>query len=402
VRGFFLFLAVPLLAWGQPANDPKRDLDNCGVHRVTDLPGSHQFASDFIETFATDRDPHDPDSVWALTADLSDAVPLQQRAMYVSKSTDGGATWTEVARLDSRYFDAKLGEGLRNGLSVAPGARYFVVTTQRGAFQVIPRPDPSQPLVKPIIGPRVPSSPPKVRIAKRPGDPLRANVVGMTSDGKHLIVGYGFFDLDPKIFSYRKDRNGSWVEDRPIPRPPTEMDLLSMQFDDPKKENPSLLYLGTGDQVYALNLHTRKWSRVEVVGADSAIHGMSVVGGLHLAACWGIYNPSGPGVVRRVTDAKFLLHRTEDEVGPNIRAYSIDVDPLRPNREIVTSLTGVYVSRDSGQSWRRLNNLPEEEFRSAHVNRNGTILVSGIAGTFLVDPFSAACGPHLQVRPNRP
>jgi hypothetical protein len=237
-----------------------------------------------------------------------------------------------------------------------------------------------------------------VHIAKKAGDPLRANVVEMTSDGSHLIIGYGYFDLDPKIFSYHKDATGSWIEDGALPPPPTEMDLLSMQFDDPQNANPGFLYLGTGDQVYLLNLHTNRWSRVDGVGPDSAIHGMSVVGGLHLAACWGIYNPSGPGMVRRVTNARFLLHRAEDEAGSNLRAYSIDVDPSRPNREIVTSLTGVYTSKDSGANWRRINDLPQEEFRTSHFNSDGSILVSGIAGTFLVNPFSEACSPHLKIR----
>ena len=58
--------------------------------------------------------------------------------MYISKSVDGGETWTQVVRLDSRYFDAKIGEGLRNELSVSPGGTDFVITTQKGAFQVFP------------------------------------------------------------------------------------------------------------------------------------------------------------------------------------------------------------------------------------------------------------------------
>jgi hypothetical protein len=171
-----------------------------------------------------------------------------------------------------------------------------------------------------------------------------------------------------------------------------------MQFDDPKNPNPGYLYLGTGDQVYLLNRRTKEWTRIVGVGPDSAIHGMSVVGGLHLAACWGVYNPSGPGVVRRVTDAKFLLHRTSDEAGPNLRAYSIEVDSRRTDREVVTSITGVYTSQDGGRRWRRLNDLPEGEFRSAHFNSDGTILVSGMPGTFLVNPFSDACSPHLKMR----
>jgi hypothetical protein len=421
-RSLLLLMAVPMMGWGQTRQsqtvapnhavvtnssssdnnegDLRNDLDSCHIHRVAGLPGSHQFASDFIETIASDPDPaaKDPDVIWGLTADLSSAVPFRDQAMYISKSTDGGATWTQVARVDSRYFDAKIGEGLRNGLIVAPGGAYFVITTQRGAFQVFPQSSASETSINPIMGPRVPDTPPRLSVTKKAGDPVRANAVEMTADGKHLIVGYGYFDLDPHLLTYHKDKNGSWIEDGPLPRLPTEMDILSMQFDDANKLNPGYLYVGTGDQVYLLNLRSMRWSRIEGVGPDSAIHGMSVVGGLHLAACWGVYNPSGPGSVRRVTKPTFLLHRTTDEAGSNLRAYSIEVDPSKPKREVVTSLTGVYTSEDSGESWRRLNDLPQEEFRTAHFNSDGTILVSGIAGTFLVNPFSDACSPHLKIR----
>jgi hypothetical protein len=125
---------------------------------------------------------------------------------------------------------------------------------------------------------------------------------------------------------------------------------------------------------------------------------MTIVGGLHLAACWGVYNPVNADAVTRVTTAKFLLHRGKDQVGPNIRAYGIAVDPARPNREVLTAITGVYISPDSGQSWKRLNELPEGEFHSAHFNPDGTVLVSGYIGTFLVNPFSPACSPQLKTR----
>jgi hypothetical protein len=393
----FVLLLLPLGVNGQ-VQTVAEDLETCRVHRITSLPGSHQFASDYIETIASDPSRDNPDVIWGLTADLSNALPPQSRAMYISKSTDGGATWSEVARISSKYFDERIGEGIRNGLSVSPGGSSFIVTTQRGAFQIIPQPGPSAPLVKTIAGPKVPDSPPKIPIAKHPGDPVRANIVEMTADGQHLIVGYGYFDLEPKIFTYHKDRDDSWIEDGPLPPIPTEMDLLSVQFDESKRADPRFLYVGTGDQVYLLNLRSMKWSRVDGVGPDSAIHSMDAVGGLHLAACWGIYNPIGPGMVRRVTDAHFLLHRTSDEAGSNLRAYSVEVDPARLDREVVTSLTGVYISDDRGETWRRINDLPEEEFRTSHINSDGSILVSGVAGTFLINPFSETCEPHLKRR----
>ncbi len=382
-------------------DDVKKDLDNCQIYEVKSLPGSHRFASDFIEAMASDPDPKAKNSnvVWALTADLNSKVPSQDRAIYLSKSIDGGATWTQVARIGSKYFDAEISEGLRNGLSVSPGGTDFVITTQRGAFQVIPQPNASTAIVKSIVGPRVPHLRPKVIIPQKEGDPVRAGVVEMTADGKHLIVGYGYFDLNPQIFTYHKDGDGgSWIEDGPLPHLPTEMDIFSMQFDNPKNLHPGFLYVGTGDQAYRLDFRTMKWIRIAGVGPDSAIHGMSIVGGLHLAACWGVYNPVSADAVERVTNASFLLHRAKDQAGPNIRTYGIEVDPQRPNREILTAITGVYTSDDSGKSWKRLNDLPEGEFHSAHFNSDGSIIVSGFAGTFLANPFSNTCSPHLKTR----
>src|SRR6201992_3242506 len=138
------FAAVLLVAWGQislPQTAPTvdEDLHNCRVHQLRDLPGSHQFASSFLEAIAIDPMAADSRVVWGLTADLSSTVPAEERALYVSKSSDGGKSWTEVARVDSKYLDAGIGEGERNGLGVAPGGDEFVVTTQRGAFQVLPQ-----------------------------------------------------------------------------------------------------------------------------------------------------------------------------------------------------------------------------------------------------------------------
>jgi hypothetical protein len=382
----------------------KTDLDACRSHEVRSLPGSHQFASDFLETMTetmtdtTAGDPKEPHATWGLTADLSDSVPAADRALYISKSIDGGETWTQVARVASRYFDADIAEGLRNGLAVSPGGTDFVITTQEGAFQVFPQSGTSDAVVKPIPGPRVPRPVPTLSIPKKEGDPVRANVVAMTADGKRMIVGYGYFDLNPQLFTYHRDTHGSWIEDGPLPQLPTDLDIFSMQFDNPRRRHPASLYVGTGDQAYRLNFRTKQWTLIDGVGPDSAIHSMNTAGGLHLAACWGVYEPVTGDAVQRVTHAKFLLHRAKDEVGPNIRAYGIEVDPARPNRQVLTAITGVYTTKDSGRNWKRLNDLPEGEFHSAHFNADGTVIVSGFVGTFLTNPFSNACSPHLKTR----
>jgi hypothetical protein len=393
-------VAVPVLLCGQQGarGDSGSDAGSCYVREVRTLPGSHGFAADFIEVIATDPMPaaKNRNTVWALNADLHSGIPMEEQALYISKSTDGGKTWTAVARVDSRYFDSGIDEGLRNTLEVLPGGNEFVLTTQRGAFQVLPQRS-GVALVKYIDGPRVPHDRPWVSITKKEGDPVRAAAVKVTADGRRMIVAYGYFDMDPKLFSYHKVR-GEWVEDGQLPQIPTDLQIFSMQWDKPGRARPDSLYVGTGDQVYRLNLHTMKWTMVKGVGEDSAIHAINTVGGLHIAACWGIYEPVSADVVWKVTDAEFIYHRDEDETGPNIRAYGIEVDPANPNWQVVTALTGVYISRDGGQDWRRMIGLPEGEYRTAHFNQDGTVIVSGIPGTFLSNPFSSACGPRLQRR----
>jgi len=398
------------MAWGQAPggrdgasaslpSDRAKTADDCYVREVKTLPGSHAYAADFLEVIAGDpaARARNRNVVWGLTADLSTDVPAEERALYVSKSTNGGVTWTTVARVDSRYLDSGIDEGLRNGLEVLPGGTEFVLTTQKGAFQVLPQRN-GAPVVRGIAGPRVPHDRPWVSITKKEGDPVRAAAVKITADGRRMIVGYGYFDMDPQIFSYHRGRSGDWVEDGRLPQIPTDLQIFSMQWDKPHSPFPRSLYVGTGDQIFRLDLRTMKWTEVKGVEPDSAIHAINTVGGLHLAACWGIYEPVSLDVVARVTDEVFIYHRDEDETGSNIRAYGIEVDPARPSRQVVTALTGVYITTDGGQNWRRMIGLPEGEYRTAHFNADGSVIISGLPGTFLANPFSSACGPRLRTR----
>ena len=90
-----ILLAAPLMAWGQvPAANAKQNADDCYVREVNDLPGSHAYAADFLEVIAGDPNSRarNRDVVWGLTADLSTDVPTEERALYISKSTNGGVT----------------------------------------------------------------------------------------------------------------------------------------------------------------------------------------------------------------------------------------------------------------------------------------------------------------------
>ncbi len=378
----------------------RRDLAACRAYPVADLPGSHRFTADFLETIVTDPAPRpfDVNTIWALSADLDASVPETDRALYLSRSDNGGRTWRRLARIGPRYYDANISEGQRNGLAVTPGGRDFVITTQDGAFRLIPQRDPDAPVIQRIPGPVVPAVRPDVVIAKKTGDPVRAGVVLITADGQRMIIAYGYFDDNPQLFTYHRASDGSWIEDGTLPHLPTRLDIFSMQFDTPRSAHPGALYAGTGDQAYRLDLRTLQWKEVMGVGPDSAIHSISTVDGLHLAACWGVYTPVNDVTVARVTTAHFLLHRWRDEVGPNLRTYGIAVDPSNANRLAIAAITGVYISRDAGHTWQRLNDLPEGEYHSVRFNSDGTVLVSGYVGTFLVNPFSESCAPHLERR----
>ena len=134
-----LWIAVPLMAWGQVPKhaaakiNPAPASDSCHIHEVTNLPGSHEFGSHFLEAMAGDPDPKakDRNVVWGLTADLSSRVPAHDRALYISKSSDGGKTWSSRT-LNSpfpirelRFITPKIGWAAGGNVYSNIGGAYF-------------------------------------------------------------------------------------------------------------------------------------------------------------------------------------------------------------------------------------------------------------------------------------
>ena len=71
----------------------------------------------------------------------------------------------------------------------------------------------------------------------------------------------------------------------------------------------------------------------------------------------------------------FFCIEMKDEAGPNIRAYSIEVDPARPNREVLTAITGVYTSRIVGKPGKGSMTFPRENsVLPISMRRNGHCL----------------------------
>jgi hypothetical protein len=140
----------------------------------------------------------------------------------------------------------------------------------------------------------------------------------------------------------------------------------------------------------------------------------------------------GVTLVEKIMSKNFLFHG-KPTAGSYLRAYNIDWDPHNPEHAIMASESGIYTSDDGGKTWKRFTNkdhedanhyfpacvgtgkreanaflqdnpqvfLPEgpcdpktsaiNSFRTAHFTADGSVLVSGTAGTFLANPFGKGC-----------
>jgi hypothetical protein len=206
--------------------------------------------------------------------------------------------------------------------------------------------------------------------------------------------------------------------------------ILSIEM-DPKDQKS--IYVGTAyDGVFHYDEKKNQWKRVEGIPDNSAIHEMlfDKDGKLHAMACQGVFDSPKPVVdvasfVKRVMSPNFIFNGVK-KTG-YLRAYSMDINPLNDKQRVLTADSGVFISDDSGKHWRLFtgrNNADERhflpacvsitqrtsanpvslipmgpcmgtstknEFRTSHFTQDGSLLLSGIAGSFLANPFAQGC-----------
>jgi hypothetical protein len=392
-------------------------LGSCATQRVS-VPGSHQYASEFMEKIVSAPNANPP-ALFGISADLSSAaVKSNQEAMHISKSTDGGKTWTEVSKIKSDYYS--ISDGLYNGLGVSVDGKNIAFTTKKGVFALNPNGNPTDAFTK--LSPADDSQP-------------AATDVQISPDGKHMAASYGFFDQKATVVTYHLE-NGAWKKDMIAPIT-SGSNVISLQYDPSGK-----LYAGTGNQVFAFNTASSQWNQIPItlsgttktqsgktITTTKAVNDVSVYGMTftqagtapnftykpNLAAtCWGVFNLPAQTISRG-------------------RTYSVVANPKNPMQVVRTTAMGASFSTDGGKTWNPVPGLPEcestvtpgqmitksssaacadtwnvktgktpahakmdpelypSEFRTAQFNDDGTLLISGTSGTFLTNPFSTSC-----------
>jgi hypothetical protein len=180
-------------------------------------------------------------------------------------------------------------------------------------------------------------------------------------------------------------------------------DLYSVQFDPLV---PNVLYAGMGRGVFRYSADTG-WSILKGVFNDSTVYNIDVVpqtGELFISSCNGVYFgnvdhkngeiPDDHVVLKKARSNSFVNQGTGAISPTYLRTFDVEVNPQDSREVVTTSASGVYLSRDSGSTWKRISNLPERdpvthtlaEFRSAIWLADGGVIVSGLAGTFHFKP----------------
>jgi hypothetical protein len=197
-----------------------------------------------------------------------------------------------------------------------------------------------------------------------------------------MAVSYGYFNQDPKVVTYHRS-GSSWEADSiNDSNGPSKDMVLSLAYD-----KDGSLYCGTAQEAYHYPANSRDPTKLDGVLNDSAVQGMAVTDeGVYLASCRGLYHPTKAANTVRI--------------GSEGRMYDIAVN-AKTGRMVKVGAKGVYTSSDNGKTWMQNHDVPSQvktaggtypaEYRSIHMNDDGTVVVSGNAGTFIINPFAKAC-----------
>lgn len=158
--------------------------------------------------------------------------------------------------------------------------------------------------------------------------------------------------LDPFFETYmpRDEKLEEWTKDLTSGKRTLE-DLVAAM----KKRRPGLFKVGkVFDEVYRSEDGGATWKKAHAagIGPDYGYYFNKI-----------FVNPSNPN---DVVLANFLLHRSKDggrswqqmAVDAHVDFHAVYFDPTDPNRILVGSDGGVYISRDGGKTFKDLNTLP--------------------------------------------
>jgi hypothetical protein len=333
------------------------------------------------------------------------------------KSVDGGRTWQVVTPLpdlhDSNISNRIAVTGDGKGIVIAGTTGLFVSNDQGAHFSKL-------------------------------DDAVMKNLSDVKISGNVMIVGYGLFNggnSGVKIFD-RKD--GAWVarssDHQPEPLNQYEAKQAAAgvcgagyqaqsyvdghcNFSavagqtvrsigiDPK--NPDVLYAGTGSGVRRWDPQNG-WSDISHgVLSDSNVPNIQTdnkTGRLLMSTCNGIYQAQVDQPSEPVDPSQIAFQRLESHdflvegEGPlrkshygSLRTYEVLANPSNPDQIVAVADTGVYLSNDDGDKWSRVQSgaLDDSagvakgkvsEFRSVLWLGDGSVEVSGSAGTFLFKP----------------
>jgi hypothetical protein len=326
-------------------------------------------------------DPNNPNTVYGISSESINFVEgpaiNSRTVIHVLKSENGGNTWSNQGQVTSEGTNDLFG-GFRH-MSVSPDGKQLYLATDAG-IQV------SEDGGKTFL--------------VIDGTPKEALDVKPSSDGHRLAVSYG---NNQGVVIFDRD-GGSWKKSSVQPAEFIDYTgkkvdkTYSVQFDP---SQPDTLYAGTGYGFYRYKPATG-WQLMKNVLMDSTVYNIEAdsKGTITLSTCNGIYkaqssSSNSPLVFSKERSTAFVDQRTDTSSPGYLRANDVAVNPADPSKIVTTSASGVYVSQDSGTTWKRVEggDLPNKdalgryaEFESATWLAGGAVEISGASGTYKFTP----------------